>query len=163
MAGRPVDALVNNAARGAPRASLLEADPETIVTATEVNVAGPLRMVQALLPNLLSAPAPVVANISSRLGSSTAQARGDFTSLSTSYAYRTSKAALNMLTIAMAHELEGRVRCWAVHPGVLATAMGQAHATTSPDEAARRLVDLLSSDDRTSPRFCSLGEEDLDW
>lgn len=163
VGGRPVDALVNNAAQGAPRAGLEDLDADSVVAAAEVNVAAPLRLVQGLLPSLLAAPAPVVVNVSSRLGSMTAQARGDYAHLSTSYAYRISKAAQNMLTVALAHELQGRVRCWAVHPGALATTMGQADAATSPADAARQLRELLASTDPTSPRFCSLGAADLDW
>ncbi len=68
-----------------------------------------------------------------------------------------------MLTIALAQDLQGRVRCWAVHPGKLATAMGQADAFKDPRAAAAQLRELVESGDRTSPRFCSLGEQDLPW
>ena len=138
-------------------------DPATILDAVDVNVAGPLRMAQALLPMLLAAPSPLIVNVSSRLGSLTAQAAGDFAERRTSYAYRVSKAAQNMLTIALAHEFAGRVRCWAVHPGSLTTAMGGADATTGPREAAARLARLLDSADTSSPRFLSLDGPDLRW
>jgi NAD(P)-dependent dehydrogenase (short-subunit alcohol dehydrogenase family) len=163
VGGDPVAVLINNAARGAPPETVLTVEARSLVEAVDVNVAGPLRLVQALLPNLLAAPDPIVVNVSSRLGAISAQSRGEFASLSTSYAYRVSKAAQNMLTIALAHELAGRVRCWAVHPGVLATGMGQPGATKPPRLAARELRELVASPDRTSPRFCSLGGPDLSW
>jgi NAD(P)-dependent dehydrogenase (short-subunit alcohol dehydrogenase family) len=161
--GRPVDALINNAGVGAPARPLADADPQTILDAVDVNVAGPMRLTQALLPMLLAAPAPLIINVSSRLGSLAAQAAGDFADRRTSYAYRIAKAAQNMLTVALAQELAGRVRCWAVHPGSLTTAMGGSDADTAPRAAAARLGRLLDSPDPTSPRYLSLGGADLRW
>ena len=161
--GRPVDVLINNAAQGAAHRPLGAVDAAGVLNAVDVNAAGPLRMVQALLPQLLAAADPVIVNVTSRLGSLSAQARGDFAGLSTSYAYRVSKAAQNMVTVSLAQDLQGRVRCWAVHPGKLATGMGQADADKLPRIAARELLELLESDERRSPRFVSLGATDLDW
>jgi NAD(P)-dependent dehydrogenase (short-subunit alcohol dehydrogenase family) len=163
MRRRPVDVLINNAAQGAPNQPLGAVDVAGVLNAVDVNAAGPLRMVQALLPHLVAAGDPVIVNVSSRLGSLTAQARGDFEDFSTSYAYRVSKAALNMLTISLAQDLQGRARCWAVHPGKLATDMGRADAVKPPRVAARELLELLESDERRSPGFFSLGAPDLDW
>lgn len=164
VAGRPVDALVNNAGAGAPGRPLESCDPQSVLNAVDVNVVGPLRLAQALLPSLSAAPSPLIVNVSSRLGSLSAQAAGAFAGRSTSYAYRISKAAQNMLTIALAQEFAGRIRCWAVHPGALTTSMGTADATTSPPEAAMRLAALLDSPDPTSPRYISLdGPPDLTW
>ncbi|MEV4342950.1 SDR family NAD(P)-dependent oxidoreductase [Actinoplanes sp. NPDC049596] len=160
---RPVDALINNAGVGAPARPLAETDPRSLLDTVDVNVAGPLRLAQALLPGLLAAPAPLIVNVSSRLGSLTAQAAGAFADRRTSYAYRISKAAQNMLTIALATELAGRVRCWAVHPGALTTTMAGPDATTPPSVAAARLAELLDSPDRTSPRYISLDGPDLPW
>ena len=161
--GRPVELLINNAAQGAPHQPLGGVDAAGVLDAVDVNAAGPLRMVQALLPQLLDADDPVIVNVTSRLGSLSAQARGDFAGLSTSYAYRVSKAAQNMLTVSLAQDLAGQVRCWAVHPGKLATGMGQADAVKPPRAAARELLELLESDERRSPSFVSLGAPDLDW
>lgn len=161
--GRPVDVLINNASQGAPHQPLGSVQAAGVLNAVDVNAAGPLRMVQALLPQLIAADDPVIVNVTSRLGSLSGQARGDFASLSTSYAYRVSKAAQNMLTISLAQDLRGQVRCWAVHPGKLATGMGRADAVKAPRAAARELLELLGSDDRRSPGFVSLGAPDLDW
>jgi NAD(P)-dependent dehydrogenase (short-subunit alcohol dehydrogenase family) len=91
------------------------------------------------------------------------QATGRYAHLSTSYAYRISKAAQNMTTTCLAHELAPDIRVWAVHPGVLGTAMGQAHATQQPIVAARQLVALAGDPDPTSPRFRNLDGDDLPW
>jgi NAD(P)-dependent dehydrogenase (short-subunit alcohol dehydrogenase family) len=163
LKGRPVDLLINNAAQGASHARLGSIEAAGVLNAVDVNVAGPLRLVPFLLPNLLSASDPIIVNVTSRLGSLSAQANGDFSDLSTSYAYKISKAAQNMLTVSLAQDLHGRIRCWAVHPGKLATDMGQPDADKDPRTAARQLRELVDSGDRTSPRFCSLGEQDLGW
>lgn len=159
----PIDVLINNAAQGARHSGLGDIAAEGVMNAVDVNAAGPLRLVQAVLPNLLAAPDPVIINVTSRLGSVAAQARGDYSDLSTSYAYKISKAAQNMLTISLAQDLSGQVRCWAVHPGKLATGMGQSDASKDPRLAARELRELVDSGDRVSPRFVSLGAADLAW
>ncbi len=66
--GRPVDLLINNAAEGAPHGELGSIPAEGVLNAVDVNAAGPLRLVQFLLPNLLAAPDPIVVNVISRLG-----------------------------------------------------------------------------------------------
>lgn len=165
VAGRPVDLLVSNAATGTPVRGL-DVDPAVLLDVLDVNVVASLRLVRALLPNLLAAPDALVLNVSSRLGSIADQASGRYRELRTSHPYRVSKAALNMLTVCLAAELEGRARVWSVHPGTLATAMGQADAATPPSEAAARLRALASSDDRRSPRFVTLDAPDgpdLPW
>lgn len=163
LQGRPIDLLINNAAQGAPSAELGAIDAAGVLNALDVNVAGPLRLAQFLLPNLLAAAEPIIVNVTSRLGSLSAQANGDFSQLSTSYAYKISNAAQNMLTVSLAQDLQGRVRCWALHPGILATSMGQRDASKNPRTAAKELRELVDAGDRSSPRFCSLGEDDLIW
>lgn len=163
LGGRGVDLLVNNAAQGAPRGGVRDVDPDLLLASLDTNVAGPLRLVQELLPSLLLAPAPLIINVSSRLGSVSRQAAGRYVHLGTSYAYRVSKAAQNMLTISLANELGASVRCWAVHPGQLATAMGVPGASKLPATAAVELLALVESGDPAPLRFCSLGGADLEW
>ena len=163
LGGRPLDLLVNNAVAGSAQSRLVDIDPDEVARSMAVNVGGPLRMAQALLPALLDAERPLILNVSSRLGSMTRQARGDFHGSGTSYAYRISKAALNMLTICLADELGPRVRCWAVHPGVLGTPETRPGATNTTAGAADQLLDLVGSGDMRPLRFCSLGEDDMPW
>lgn len=161
---RPVDLLVNAAAGGTPVRDL-SVEPDEVLAVLDVNTVGPLRVVRTLAPNLLAAPDPLVLNVSSRLGSIADQAAGRYRRLRTSYAYRVSKAALNMLTVCLAAELDG-VRVWSVHPGTLTTSMGRPDATTPPAEAAARLRSLAASSDRRSPRFVTLDAPDgtdLPW
>lgn len=159
----PLDLLVNNAGVGAPIVPLTDAEAASLLDAFNVNVVGPFRLIRALTPNLLSADDPLVINVTSRMASLTAQARGDFADLPGSYAYRISKAAQNMLTISVANELAGRVRCWAVHPGALLTDMALADAGKTAEAAAKELRELAESASTETLRFCALGSADLDW
>lgn len=163
VGNRPVDVLVNNAGVGNQQNRIGLLETGELDKIMNINVNGCIRAVKALLPQLREAPAPIVLNISSRLGSAHDQAAGKYAGLSTSYAYRMSKAAQNMLTLALAHELAPQVRVWAVHPGVLATSLGQADANGDVSAAARRFVALAAGTGTGSPRFCSLGEADLPW
>ena len=163
LGNSPLDLLVNNAGVGAPIVPLDDAEPASLLEAFDTNVVGPFRLIQALTQNLFSANDPLIINVTSRLASLTAQARGDFADIPSSYAYRISKAAQNMLTVSVANELAGRVRCWAVHPGALLTDMALADAGKTAETAARELRELAESPSTETLRFCALGSADLDW
>ena len=100
IAGVPIDVLINNAGRGEAGPKLDELDFEDMKTTLDVNILGPLRVTRALMPNLLAGKRRIVASISSRLGSISENEEGG------SYAYRASKAGLNMANATMAIELE---------------------------------------------------------
>ena len=83
----------------------------------------------------------------------------------TSYAYRITKAAQNMLTIALAQELAvDAIAVWALHPGTLMTRLGTERADTPPEVAAAALVERVTRRDPTDmrPRFISLDERETD-
>lgn len=63
-----MDFLINYAAQGSPNQSLGAVDVAGVLNAMDVNAAGPLRMVQALLLHLAAADDPVIVIVSSRLG-----------------------------------------------------------------------------------------------
>jgi NAD(P)-dependent dehydrogenase (short-subunit alcohol dehydrogenase family) len=163
VADRAVDLLVNNAGQGAPAGGIQDADPLLVLDSVDTVVVGPMRLVAALLPALRLGVNPCIVNVSSRLGSLSAQARGDFAGFTTSYAYKIGKAAQNMLTISLAQELGPSIRCMAVHPGSLETRMGREGASKSPALAARELRELVEGPSAPSPSFVSLGEARLDW
>ena len=92
---------MNNAVAGVPQHRLADTDVAAFDAALAVNVVAPLPLCQGLMPALLAAPEPLVVNVSSRLGWLQLQAGGQFGGLRTSYAYRVSKAALNMLFLTL--------------------------------------------------------------
>jgi NAD(P)-dependent dehydrogenase (short-subunit alcohol dehydrogenase family) len=160
---RAVELLVNNAGVGGTATKLEMLSADELENSFSVNVWGPARVSQALLPSLRLGERPLVINISSRLASLNRQASGDYRDLSSSYCYRITKAAQNMLTVCMATELGPFIRVWAVHPGRLRTAMAVADADGDPTEAAERLVRLVRGDTETRLAYIALDEGPLPW
>ena len=130
-----LDALINNAGVLLDRDEAgLEVPPEKVRATYEVNVLGALRMSQAFAPLMVRQRYGRIVNVSSIMGS-LAQAGPGY------LAYRSSKAALNMVTRVLAAELAGTgVLVNAVHPGWVRTRMGGPEAPLSPEEGARALV-----------------------
>ena len=132
----PVDLLVNNAAvfPGEGDETLERLDPQWFAEAFETNVTGVVRVVRAFLPRLRQSSQGRIVNISSGAGS--IGSKDDFAY----YPYAASKAALNMLTRAMAVELRAEgIVCVALSPGWVRTEMGGPHAPLDPAESAKSL------------------------
>jgi NAD(P)-dependent dehydrogenase (short-subunit alcohol dehydrogenase family) len=63
-----------------------------------------------------------------------------------SIAYRSSKAAVNMVMRSLAIDLAARgITCVVVNPGWVRTDMGGSHATLTPTESVKRLRDLIET------------------
>jgi NAD(P)-dependent dehydrogenase (short-subunit alcohol dehydrogenase family) len=93
------DVLVNNASTMYDRwATASNADLSTVAEAIDVNLFGPWRVIDALLPMLRSSTRPRIVNVSSEGGSISVMTGG-------SPAYSVSKSALNALTRLLAAEL----------------------------------------------------------
>jgi len=159
LGGRPVDILINNAGISGPeRQSTLDMDFPGFLQTLNVNTLGPLRVTQALLPNLRAASSAKVAVISSRMGSFTDPATNMI-------AYRASKTAVNKLIQGLAADLapEG-IALVALHPGWVRTDMGGAAADLAPEESAaglKTVIDGLSP--ATSRQFRSYDGSAIDW
>lgn len=115
-----VDLLVNNAGIYPEDDGGLERlELQKLIEAFDVNALGALRVTRAMLPLLRKGSGKRVIQVTSLMGSMGDNSSGG------SYAYRMSKAALNMANRNLAHELghEGFL-CLAVHPGWVQTRMG---------------------------------------
>jgi len=130
-----LDALINNAGvlldEGVKG---LEVSREAMQKTFEVNVFGALRVAQAFVPLMLRRNYGRIVNVSSVMGSLSQAGPGYL-------AYRSSKAALNMVTRVLAAELRGTgILVNSVHPGWVRTRMGGPQAPLTPEEGARALV-----------------------
>ena len=111
-------------------------------SAFSTNTFGPLILTQALLSNLTAVPSPRIGNITSRAGSIADNTGGGY------YAYRSSKAALNMIGKSIAVDLKEKgVLVAMLHPGMVATpgsgaTIGQPQVV-EPQEAAEKCWDIL--------------------
>ncbi|MCA1766919.1 MAG: SDR family oxidoreductase [Idiomarina sp.] len=156
VADKKIDILINNA--GLLHNDVLgEIDAGNIRAQFEVNALAPLRVTEALLPNLHEGSK--VALITSRMGSIADNGSGS------RYGYRMSKAALNAAGKSLALDLkEQGIAVVLLHPGFVQTDMVN-HAGDIPAEtAAERLiqrVEELSLD--TSGQFFHSNGESLPW
>eukprot|EP00933_Yihiella_yeosuensis_P078397 TRINITY_DN8983_c0_g2_i1.p1 TRINITY_DN8983_c0_g2~~TRINITY_DN8983_c0_g2_i1.p1 ORF type:complete len:273 (-),score=16.53 TRINITY_DN8983_c0_g2_i1:165-911(-) len=101
----------------------------------ETNVLGTLEVTKALLPLLASGGEPsVVMNMSSDLGSihGASSSMNGQPGLGDKMCYRISKAALNMATVCLAKQLEGKATVIAMSPGWVATDMGSSGGRVAP-------------------------------
>ena len=137
---RGLDVLVNNAGVFPEDGNeQLEHLPlECFEEAFAVNVVGVARVTRVFLPLLGRAGHPRVINITSLAGS--VSGKED----SRHYCYSVSKAALNMLTRAMAAELRPRgITVVAVTPGWVKTEMGGPRAPLAVEDFARSLASTI--------------------
>jgi len=138
LQGEPIDLLINNAGVGGLRAnSFRETDFEDMAWTFNVNSAGPMRVTQGLLDNLVAGQGKTIVHISSIMGS-IENNRGGY------YAYRSSKTALNMLNSSLAAELgrEG-FTCVVMHPGWVKTRMGGESAPVEPKDSIAGMLKVI--------------------
>ena len=159
---KPIDVLINNAGilgGGYVEQSFGGTDTEAWLQAFRVNTIAPLRMVEALIASLENGQAKKIINISSIVASMTTPLFGGM------YHYRSSKAGLNSITVGLATDLaEKGISVASVHPGRVATDMGEPDAPINPQQAAvyiGAIVDKLDID--CSGKFFSYDGSEIAW
>ena len=137
--------------------SLDDLDFDTIRELFDVNAVGPLRVTAALTPRLVSGSK--VALLTSRMGSIADNTSGS------SYAYRMSKAALNMAGKSLAVDLGRRgVSVAILHPGFVRTDMTGGNGMIDADESAAGLIGRIDAlTPETSGSFWHANGEQLPW
>lgn len=146
-----IDLLINNAGVGAAlspyKAALSDLgalERQRINDMFDVNATGPILLTQAVRDLLIASGSARVLVLSSIIGSLGTKAAGGVIG-GGRYAYAASKAALNIMSIALANDLrENGVIVVAVHPGYVRTDMGGPAATDATDESARRLLRIVN-------------------
>jgi NAD(P)-dependent dehydrogenase (short-subunit alcohol dehydrogenase family) len=162
LAGVPIDVLINNAGIRGDTGGLQTLGPDDFLEVMRINTLGPLLVTRALLPNLVTGTRKTVANISSRAGSIT---EGTLDDDDGDYAYRCSKAALNMVTVKLAHDLRANgIAVLSLHPGWVKTDMGGDGAVVPVADSAaglRRIIDRATLAD--SGGFRSFDGQAVSW
>lgn len=135
-----IDALVNVAGIIQPFVKINELELDSIDRVMRVNFFGPLNMIKAFLPGLISRPEAHILNVSSM---------GSFAPVPGQTLYGASKAGLNMLTEGLRSELkETSVSLTLVWPGAIGTnisansgvSFGSGELTEAQKKAAARVV-----------------------
>jgi NAD(P)-dependent dehydrogenase (short-subunit alcohol dehydrogenase family) len=158
QSGTTVDCLINNAGIHYDTfQNTVTANFDIVGEALSVNTIGPWRMVQALHPVLRRGGGGRIVNVSSASGSFVESWPG-------TPAYAVSKAALNMLTLKMSHDLaDHRILVNAVCPGWVRTRMGGQDAPRNVTEGATSILWAVTiPDDGPSGGFFRDGQP-LPW
>jgi NAD(P)-dependent dehydrogenase (short-subunit alcohol dehydrogenase family) len=135
-----LDILINNAGVDPEAQSLETISAETMMRVYAINTVAPLMISKAFLPLLKKGTNPRLVQISTEMASLEDRTYGG------SYAYCSSKAALNMAMRGMAADLRrnGIINI-ALDPGWVQTDMGGASASLVPEESAEGILKVISN------------------
>jgi NAD(P)-dependent dehydrogenase (short-subunit alcohol dehydrogenase family) len=155
-----IDVLVNNAGvGGASNQTTGRVDYRAWADVLDVNTMGPLRVLESFLDHLARSERRTVVTITSGMGSLADNTSGG------SIAYRTSKAAVNMVMRSAAIDLaRHHIICIIVNPGWVKTDMGGPGARMTPQEsvgALRKLIANLTLED--SGKFFNWNGREYPW
>lgn len=156
----PIDLLFNNAGRLANRERQVfgNIDYDSWRAELDVNLFGPTRMAETFVDNVAASEGKQIAVVSSVMGSISEATGGR-------YAYRTSKAAVNMAVRAMASDLASRgISVFTFHPGWVRTDMGGPSGAVAPEDSAAGMAGVLAGlGPRDTGRFLRYDGVELDW
>jgi len=153
-----IDLLINNAGMADGRwQSVSEIDMEYALEVINVNAISPLLVTQKFQTKMKNGSTIVM--ISSLMGSISDCMSGR------SYAYRASKSALNMFSIAMKNELQDQgISVLILHPGWVATDMGGPNATVSPEKSVLGMIERINEQDlEMSGRYVEYDGTPIEW
>jgi NAD(P)-dependent dehydrogenase (short-subunit alcohol dehydrogenase family) len=161
-----LDVLVNNAGvmieKGWTKNTTSETTVENLRATFETNLFAVFALTKAMLPLLKLSDAGRIVNVSSILGSVSLQGtKGSPTYSTKLFAYNSSKAALNVLTISLAHELRGtKIKVNSAHPGWVKTDLGGSAAPINVIDGAKTEVELATlGEDGPTGGFFHNGKE----
>ena len=157
-----LDLLINNAGIGFRKPfTQLTFDDLTNVFLT--NAAAPLMMIKTFLPLLAKAKRPLIANITSQLGSITLQ-KGKFSGIG-SIDYNSSKAALNMMSTMLASSLLAQgIIVLIQSPGWATTDLGGKDAPNTPEEVVSGMLQIFAHASlKNTGKYYEWTGEELPW
>jgi len=157
-----LDVLINNAGISAGGNVPSEQSMEDIRRVYEVNVFGPIQVIQAMLPLLKKAPLGRIVNVSSGLGSLAFHSDPSHEHYGVNpLDYNSSKTALNAVTVMFAKEFAGTpLKINAVDPGYTATDLNGHSGPRSVEHSAGTVAGLavIGADGPSGKFFDENGE-----
>ena len=153
-----LDVLINNSGVLLDESHRFEnLTASTIMDTFQVNVVGPHLVTQTLLPILKKSSQPIVASLSSIMGSISDNSSGRY------YAYRMSKAALNAWNKSLSIDFPN-ITALVLHPGWVKTEMGGSQAPLSTEKSADGLLKvIIESKKEMSGHFYDYRGNELPW
>lgn len=139
---RPIDLLVNNAGiMGEQNVMIGNIHRENFLEVLNVNCISVVKLSEALLPNIQISQKKSILVISSQMGSISDNTSG------ASYAYRTSKAALNCAMRSFAIDVQDMgIHVMLIHPGWVKTAMGGTNALIDVQTSVAGMLQQVEKD-----------------
>ena len=154
LAGQPIDVLINNAGiygrlgfaeGGIAHQAFGNTDYANWEQVLRVNLFGPMKMAETFVEHVALSEQKKIVTLSSMVGSMGLNESGGM------YAYRTSKAAVNMLMHTMGIDLRQRgILAVALHPGWARTDMGGPDAEIGAEESVEGLMAVIDNPDASS-------------
>ena len=153
-----LDVLINNAGiAGSFQQSALTSTTDQYQMVYDTNLFGVVRVTQAFIDLLKASPEPRIVNVSTSMASLSLAADINNSNYPKRFVvYQSSKSALNMYTVNLAYELRDTMfKVNAVCPGWTQTDFTGYQGTSTPEEAARRIVKyaLIGQDGPTGHFF----------
>jgi NAD(P)-dependent dehydrogenase (short-subunit alcohol dehydrogenase family) len=141
LKGEAIDLLLNNAGVGGPPGQQLGSlDYAAWAKVLDTNSLGPMRVVEAFVENVAKSRQKRIVTITSGMGSIEDNTSGG------RYAYRSSKAAVNMVMKSLAVDLAPRgITCVVMNPGWVRTDMGGPSGKLSPAESIKAMRSVIAA------------------
>lgn len=158
LSGVAIDVLINNAGVFGDASTLGGIDYEVFRQTLEINTLSPLRMTECFLSHVQRSDQRKLVHVTSKMGSITDNTSGG------RYAYRSSKAALNMINRSLSYDLSGQVITVVFHPGWVATDMGGTMAPLQPVDSVKGMRAAIKAlSDRDTGKFLDWEGAELPW
>jgi len=152
--GEGVTCLINNAGVSGQSLNVEKVNPEAMLETYKTNAIGPLMLTKSMVPLLkIGAQKDIrngalVVNMSSVLGSIKLNHPRMSQGYGGAYPYRSSKAALNMVTRSLCLDLFSlNIKTMAMHPGWVNTDMGGMNATLTPENSVACMLEVIENFD----------------
>ncbi len=158
--GAPLDVLINNAGiYGEGSQQFGQTDEQAWLDIFATNCIAPMKMMEALLPNVAAGERKIMVNMTSKMGSMDDNGSGG------AYLYRSSKAALNAVVKSAAIDLDPYgITVVAQHPGWVRTDMGGPYGELSVPEGVAALREVIAGLQREdSGRFIDIDGSTIAW
>ncbi len=135
-----LDLLINNAGINIDDGSFGDLDLDTMQSILTVNSIAPMLVTQQYLDLVKAGSKPKIINVSSGNGSLTNLVMTGY------YSYSASKAALNMYSLRLSHDLKDTgVIVIILHPGWVKTDMGGPNAAIAPEDSIKSMLQFVDT------------------